>query len=803
MKKTYTLLTALLCFSGIQLSEAQSVIIPSANPSATGASNSVWRKPFGTNRSYERTAIKYTHAEINTMGQITDIGFYVDSIDVPGFAVTKIYMKEVTDSTFTASTVATEETGAMLVYNDTIPASSFIKGQWTMVTLSSPFTHTTTNNIEIIIETNSVTGTDVASLAKGFRYSTVTGAREQYWQSGSATSTTVPAVNGTLINGNRHNVQLVFAALPPCTTPPTAGMTVASNDTTCAGQIINFSLSGSASGTGLTYQWYTSADSLNWSAIPGATSSTYGTAVSSTSYFMCVVTCSAQSDSASGALVYVKPFYECYCYTGLGGSCTAAIDSVSITSTTLANGPTGCAPTFYTLYPASGSTTATLSQGQTYQVVSEYLGNAKASVWIDYNHNSVFEASEWTQLCTTSATGVAVNSTLNIPLTAMTGVTGMRIRSRGNTATNDSTSACTNFGSGEVEDYLVTIAASPACVAPPDAGIAAATPDTICAGTSTTVAITGYTFGTGTTFEWISSTDSGLNWSTVSGATNANFSTTPSASTWYACIVSCSGQSDTSTIAMVTIQPFYNCYCTAGIGGGCATQTGTTIDSVAIQGTTLANGLTGCAPSFYTMYPAAGNTTASLANTVTYNLDVLLAGNAKCEMWIDYDQSGTFDATEATLVCLTATAGVVNSVAFTVPLSAAQGLTGMRLRSRSTAGGLDSTMGCTAFGSGETEDYLVTIDITLGEKSLEQANQLYIFPNPTNGLLNVAAHVSNQTRMTWQVINVNGEVVYNEQNTAAAGTVQKAINLSALPKGVYFVKVISDKKVMTKKVVLQ
>ncbi|MFN5181741.1 MAG: hypothetical protein ACK5D5_01810, partial [Bacteroidota bacterium] len=89
---------------------AQNVIIPSANPSGTGLTQSPWRKPFGTNRAYERTAVKYTHAEINASGQITQIGFYCDTINNPGLAKTKIFIKEVTDSTFTASTVAAEET---------------------------------------------------------------------------------------------------------------------------------------------------------------------------------------------------------------------------------------------------------------------------------------------------------------------------------------------------------------------------------------------------------------------------------------------------------------------------------------------------------------------------------------------------------------------------------------------------------------------------------------------------------------------------------------------------------------------
>ncbi|MBC7862331.1 MAG: T9SS type A sorting domain-containing protein [Bacteroidia bacterium] len=801
MKKMYkTILTLTMALSAVCIS-AQTVVIPAANPSATGLTNSPWRKPLGTNRSYERTAIKYTHAEINTMGQITDIGFYVDSTNAPGYSVTQVYMKEVTDSTFTPSTVAAEEAGATLVYSDTIFSAAFVKGQWTMITLTTPFVHTTTNNIEVIIETNSVTGTDVAQIGKAFRYSTVTGAREQYWQSGSATSTVIPAGNGTLVNNNRHNIQLIFAPVPPCVAPPTAGIATSSTDTTCVSQTVSFALSGSSSGTGLTYQWYSSPDSLTWTAIPGATLSSYSSTITSSSYFMCVLACSAQSDSSSGVFVYLNPFYNCYCATGLGGNCTSAIDSVSITSTTLMNGPTGCTVS-YTTYPGSGNTTATLTQGQSYQMATTFTGNTRASLWIDYNHNGIFDTYEWAQICLTATAGTPVLANFNVPLSAMTGVTGMRVRSRSNAGANDSTSACANFGTGEIEDYLIDIIAASPCVAPPSAGVASAAPDTICAGTPSSVTLSGYTSGSGTTFQWVSSVDGGLSWAIVGGATTPLLNPSPTTTTWYACVVTCSAQSDTSVAASVTVNPFYNCYCTAGIGGGCVTQAGTTIDSVAIETTTLDN-ISGCAPTFYTVYPASGSTTATVNQGTTYNLDVTLQGNAKAEMWIDYDHSGTFDPLEGVQVCLTAVGGVPNVVAFTVPLTSATGLTGMRVRSRSTAGALDSTSACLPTGTGETEDYLITIDIPLGMTKSDIGKSIYVFPNPSNGIVNVGVSLVTPSRLTYQVINLNGATIYNEQAGIQNGNIKKTMDLSGFPKGVYFIKVISDKEVMMKKVVLQ
>ena len=71
----------------------------------------------------------------------------------------------------------------------------------------------------------------------------------------------------------------------------------------------------------------------------------------------------------------------------------------------------------------------------------------------------------------------------------------MRVRSRSNAGTMDSTNACTTFGTGETEDYMVTIAPSTACVAPPNAGTALSSVASACAGTLTNLTLTGNSSG--------------------------------------------------------------------------------------------------------------------------------------------------------------------------------------------------------------------------------------------------------------------------------------------------------------------
>ena len=156
-----------------------------------------------------------------------------------------------------------------------------------------------------------------------------------------------------------------------------------------------------------------------------------------------------------------------YCATGLGGSCGGNdITDVGLSGTTLNATGLSCASTggqAYTSYPATGTTTGTVSGGVPYTLSVTLTGSSIVSVWVDYNRNFIYEASEWTQVATTSPIGTPASVTLLVPATAVQGTTGMRIRSRGASNPNTATNACTFFGSGETKDFTLTIGAPAAC----------------------------------------------------------------------------------------------------------------------------------------------------------------------------------------------------------------------------------------------------------------------------------------------------------------------------------------------------
>ena len=217
------------------------------------------------------------------------------------------------------------------------------------------------------------------------------------------------------------------------------------------------------------------------------------------------------------------------------------------------------------------------------------------------------------------------------------------------------------------------------------------------------------------------------------------------------------------------------------------------------------NGPTGCAPSYFTQYPAAGNTTATLAPGTTYTFNVKFTGSSIGSVWVDYNQNGTFEAnsTEWKQICLTSTPGLNYIVALHVPANAALGNTIMRVRARDAGNPNDSTSGCLSFGSGETEDYIVTIGTPLGINSYRTfSGNLDVYPNPSAGKVNLHYTNAKNEIISLSVLNVDGQLMYNEQ-VSNKGDVTKTIDLSTYTNGVYFIRLVSSNEVVIRKVVIQ
>ncbi len=511
---------------------------------------------------------------------------------------------------------------------------------------------------------------------------------------------------GTFSWGETEDYEINIIAPTPCSGTPAPGNTLSDQTTACSNTTINLSLQNIVAALGITYDWQSSPDGVTWTST-GGTQPFYSTTQFTATWYQCVVTCSNSGLSGTSTPVQVtmSPFYNCYCTSGLGGSCSInSLSSVAIATTTLNNVTGGCTGT-YNSFPASGNTTASLVPGVPYTMTAGCISgsNTQVAIWIDYNQNGIYETTEYTLINGNIPSGGTGPGSFTIPLTALSGSTGMRVRSdwQGTTAWT-SADACTNRTWGETEDYTITVLVPNSCTGTPATSVTTASVASVCPGGSVNLATNPFYTDGGLTFDWQSSTD-GITYSST-GVTTQNYNVTGfSVTTWYQCVVTCtnSGLSTTSTPVQVTLNPFYNCYCTANLHSF-STPCIDEIDLNTLSNNTAA---AGCALPAYSYQSAT--TTVLKGSTYTFTRTASGTG-VWTGLWIDYNHSGTFDASEYIQVSSTSTATLVNSISLTIPLTALDGNTGMRIRQRTV--NMTATDACTQnFGSGETEDYTINI----------------------------------------------------------------------------------------------
>jgi hypothetical protein len=111
-------------------------------------------------------------------------------------------------------------------------------------------------------------------------------------------------------------------------------------------------------------------------------------------------------------------------------------------------------------------------------------------------------------------------------------------------------------------------------------------------------------------------------------------------------------------------------------------------------------------------------------------------------------------------------------------------------------------------GNGKTYDTLTRIEYihvdfpsSLGDEKHPFACK--VSPNPGNGNIMLSLTNCNEEQISIQVYNMVGNPVYTEINVAVNGSLKKALNLSGLQQGIYFLKVRGGSSTITQKVVIQ
>lgn len=313
----------------------------------------------------------------------------------------------------------------------------------------------------------------------------------------------------------------------------------------------------------------------------------------------------------------------------------ATIDGITnVTLLTLNNnsGANSVAP-YYTFFNAV--TVPDLAQSSSPSLSISYGSDSNqwGAVWIDFNQNGVFESSEgFVSTVNAGASGTSVIS-ITVPAGAVLGNTRMRVRG-GNDSILTTAQACGVSSSvyGETEDYIVNIVAVVACSGTPVGGSVTVAPISGAPGSTYGVTASGYSIGTGLTYQWQYSDTGVAPWTNQGTATSS-----------YAAL---SGMTAPAVGVVRTWRLLVTCTA-SGVSTGSATGTFTPIMVVPSTGN---NSFTVCSGNLYDNGGLAGDYATSsdgytVINPSTVGSFARVSGSITSEGGYDYltiyDGTGT------------------------------------------------------------------------------------------------------------------------------------------------------------------
>ena len=313
--------------------------------------------------------------------------------------------------------------------------------------------------------------------------------------------------------------------------------------------------------------------------------------------------CATSTDSntttvTTGFISYCFPTYA----TGSGTG-----DQITNVTLGALNNTSGASTApFYTFY--NSVTIPTLYQNSTSTISISFGTQSRqyVGVWIDYNQNSLFEASEGVVSINNAGSNGTSVLTLTIPTGAITGNTRMRVRG-GDNAVLTTGMACgaTSSVFGETEDYIVTISSIPPCAVVLPTGLASS----FVTGTSATISWSDASNTLGSIYEYAFSLSNvtPTSGTLITSATSTNLTGLTAGVTYYAWVrTNCGGSNQSAWVGPIS---FFT-----GV-----------LDVVNLNATTNGGSLTTCFAKFYD----SGGPTAPYTNneSYTYTFVPLTAGS--------------------------------------------------------------------------------------------------------------------------------------------------------------------------------
>ena len=242
--------------------------------------------------------------------------------------------------------------------------------------------------------------------------------------------------------------------LIPCSGTPDPGDTKSSDPSICAAVPFTLSLENPIYASGITFQWQSATSTAGpWTDIIGATTQNYGTTLTATTSYRCVVTCTNSSITtiSTPLEVTLTPAANCYCDAEGDDTSFEIIDNVKFGTIDNASSSLAGYENFLTI-------STDVVKGQTLPITIESLDSYdfdQVLVWIDFNKNGSFSDAGELVYSSPVVTGPYTGN-ITIPAGATTGSTRMRIRLHDSFFGPNAT-PCGNSDYGQVEDYTVNI----------------------------------------------------------------------------------------------------------------------------------------------------------------------------------------------------------------------------------------------------------------------------------------------------------------------------------------------------------
>ncbi|WP_050774738.1 GEVED domain-containing protein [Dyadobacter fermentans] len=522
---------------------------------------------------------------------------------------------------------------------------------------------------------------------------------------------------GEYEEGETEDYLVNILSPPVCSGSPIQATTVATQNEVCPDVSFTFSLTPSITTTGNTYQWYNSDG-----PIIGATNETYTASITKADTYYCDVTCpnSAQTTASVPAVVNA-PYLYCACTSASTESIGESVSNVTVGTL---NNSSGCGQTGgpgsvlkkysdYTtlLAPPDLALTVPIPYSVTNTACGAF-GSTSTSIWIDFNHNGVFDAPGERVFNSNSYTwqeSYTLSGSFVIPADALPGLARMRIITAAQGGLPMS-AACGTYASGETEDYFVNLLPIPACSGSPVQTETIATQNPSCPDVNFTFSLTPAIYTPGITYQWYN------NAGPIEGATDKTYTTAITTEDSFYCEITClnSNETTSSTPAKVDAAYLY-CPCVSGATSSdyqdIVNVTIGALDNSSNCGETGGPGSLASRYSDYTMLEAPDLVKQENIPIAIEISDCNGYRASTVSIWIDYNHNGSFDSPGEHVY----NSGPIDwrvpynlTGSMVIPENALTGKT--RMRVIIVSGGADPTLSaCGEYVYGETEDYYINI----------------------------------------------------------------------------------------------